>query len=249
MKPPVLALVAIVLGVVVSSCAVGVRQPATNITASSAVINGKVLSTTGGAGSWFIEYQPEQLGFPSKRTPTRNIDFVVNESHPVSEPVDGLLPGRTHSYKVCAEDSDNPGDPFCSRPQHFRTVGDSVAGFGSRPWVLDLEESYTYDVASGPSGENAYGYFRYQDGVGRAIFGGATCLAVGANRAVIGFEVFNPLQPSTTFHEYHVVVDGGPTGNDMIGRIATSGPATDCASVTGGASGGFTQSSIVVTDD
>ena len=92
MKRFALALSAIVVGVVVSSCAVGVRQPATDITETSATLNGKVLSTTGGPGSWYIEYGPTAAR--TERTPTRTIDFVANESEPVSEPVDGLEPGR-----------------------------------------------------------------------------------------------------------------------------------------------------------
>jgi hypothetical protein len=114
-----LALSAIVVGVVVSSCAVGVRQPATAVTATSATLHGNVLSTTGGPGSWHIEYGPTEAR--TERTPTREVDFVVNESKPVSEPVAGLEPGTTYHYAVCAEDSENPGDAFCSPDQTVST--------------------------------------------------------------------------------------------------------------------------------
>jgi hypothetical protein len=123
-----LALLTIVVGLVVSSCAVGVREPATGITKTSATLNGKVLSTTGGPGSWYIEYGPVGAGTALK-TATRAIDFVTNESEPVSEPVDGLEPGTNYSFAVCAEDSENPGEPFCSPDQTFTTDYDPALSF------------------------------------------------------------------------------------------------------------------------
>jgi hypothetical protein len=113
------ALSTIVVGVVVSSCAVGVRGPATDITKTSATLNGKVLSTTGGPGSWYIEYGPTTAR--TEKTPTRTIDFVANELKPVSEPVSGLELGTKYHFAVCAEDSENAGDAFCSRDQTFTT--------------------------------------------------------------------------------------------------------------------------------
>jgi hypothetical protein len=102
-----------------SSCAVGIRQPAAAITGSGATLNGKVLSTTGGPGSWYIEYGTTTAR--TQRTPTRPIDFVASESKPVSEPVDGLAEGTTYHFAVCAEDGENPGEPFCSPDQTFTT--------------------------------------------------------------------------------------------------------------------------------
>jgi hypothetical protein len=39
----------------------------------------------------------------------------------VGEPVDGLEAGTTYHFAVCAEDSENPGNPFCSHDQTFTT--------------------------------------------------------------------------------------------------------------------------------
>jgi hypothetical protein len=122
MKRLVLALSAIVVAVVVSSCAVGVRDSATEVTKTGATLNGKVLSTTGGPGSWYIEYGPTEAR--AETTPTRTIDFETNEIEPVSEPVDGLDPSTVYHYAVCAEDGENPGEPFCSPDQTFRTQSD-----------------------------------------------------------------------------------------------------------------------------
>jgi hypothetical protein len=118
---PVLCILAMALAV--SSCAVGVRQPASEIGDTSATLNGKALSSTGGAGSWFIRYgAADPL---DEQTPAREVEFGAGESRSVSESVDGLEPATTYRYAVCAEDGENPGDPFCSPTQLFRTV---VAG-------------------------------------------------------------------------------------------------------------------------
>lgn len=122
MKRLLFVLSVVVAAVAVSSCAVGVRGPATEIATTSAVLNGSVVSTAGGSGSYYIEYGPTEAR--TEATPTRAIEFEANESHPVSEPVEGLEPSTTYHFAVCAEDGENPGEPFCSRDQTFRTDGD-----------------------------------------------------------------------------------------------------------------------------
>ena len=203
MKRFALALSAIVVGVVVSSCAVGVRQPATEITTTSATLNGKVLSTTGGPGSWYIEYGPTPAR--TERTPTRAIDFEVNAIEPVSEPVDGLEPGTTYHFAVCAEDSENPGDPFCSPDQPFTTepdhAGDSIVGSGS----FGLFLASKVDVASGPSGENPTGQASVTLGGGEVIeTSSVDCLAVSGNSATYA----GTLQPNSFgYTHYRASVD------------------------------------------
>jgi hypothetical protein len=242
---------ALLIVLALSSCAVGVRHAATDVTGSGATLNGTVLSTTGGPGSYFVEYS-ELLASenPStERTATRSIDFVAAESHPVSEPVQGLAPGRSHFYRVCAEDGENPGDPFCSPFQRFRTVGDSVVGTGIDCCIgEDLQASWEFDVGSGPSGEDPGGLYIQRAYSGRQLVGVATCLAVSGNRAVVGIHSSDP--QIGEFDEYRVVVDGGASGEDRMGNLPSTGPATDCEGVPDTVPlAEFTQSSsIVVTD-
>ena len=49
-----------VLALLATSCAVGVRQPASLVTETTAVMNGNVLSTTGGPGSYEFRYGPSR---------------------------------------------------------------------------------------------------------------------------------------------------------------------------------------------
>ena len=122
MRRLVLTLSTLAVGVVVSSCAVGVRQPASEVTKTGATLNGTVLSTTGGAGSWYFEYGTTEAR--TERTPTQSIDFEAGEIEPVSEPIDGLEPGTVYHFAACAEDSDNGGEAFCSPDATFRTQPD-----------------------------------------------------------------------------------------------------------------------------
>jgi hypothetical protein len=93
------------------------------------------LSSTGGPGSWFIRYG-------SGATPTRAVEFQAGETRSVSEHVDGLHPATTYTYEVCAEDGENPGDPFCSPAQLFRTT----APGGAFHVESRCEDAYPYEV-------------------------------------------------------------------------------------------------------
>lgn len=230
MKRFALALSVIVVGVVVSSCAVGLRGTATDITDTSAVLDGAVLSTTGGPGSWYIEYGPTTAR--TERTPTRNIEFVVNESQPVSEPVDGLEPGTIYHYRVCAEDSENPGDPFCSPDQAFTTRHDpahrdSAVGSGTTStWSFD------FSAESGPSGENPIGQgsVTYQGSL--SVSGDVTCLLVSGNEARIGIRD----DGSGDFDGAVLrVVDGGPVQVDVFDAVPDSGEPEECVNDLSGA--------------
>ncbi len=116
-----LFLLCVVAAVGGSGCAVGVRQPATDITKTSALLRGNAVSTEGGAGSYYFEYS---RGGAKQTTPARPIEFTAGDSQPVSEPVTGLDAGRVYEFKTCAEDSENPGSPFCSPPARFETDTD-----------------------------------------------------------------------------------------------------------------------------
>jgi hypothetical protein len=82
----------------------------------------------------------------------------------------------------------------------------------------------TFDVSSGPSGENPTGVITFVLlPFGIATDYPITCLAVNGNAATVGLAdlVFPDLAG------YTQVVDGGPGGVDQLGTVG-SGPATDC---------------------
>jgi hypothetical protein len=177
-----------VLCVAISSCAVGVRQPATEVTETSAVLNGKVVSTTGGPGSYYISYGA--VSPRTERTPTRPIDFVAEESRAVSEPVDGLAPGVTYRYVVCAEDGENPGEPFCSPTQTFKTSGTAVPELRGESICTEQHQYAIEGVATGLEPETDYGVTAQMDsGTGSTIF---TTDATGSSGvgSILGTEPF-----------------------------------------------------------
>ncbi len=144
LRRPLLVPFAAVLALVVSSCAVGVRYPATYVSNGSATLNGRVLSLDGGPGSYYIAYG---MTFArTSRTPSRPIEFAEDESYPVSEPVVGLQAETLYHYAVCAEDESNAGDPHCSPDQTFTTgPRDGRARSGLVYSVLILGETTTQD--------------------------------------------------------------------------------------------------------
>ena len=214
------------IAVVGSGCAVGVRQPATTSGRDGATLHGNVLSTTGGAGKYFIEYseRPYRANATTKRTPAKDVEFVANELQPVSEPIEGLRPGRAQYYAVCAEDSENPGDPFCSPFQSFRTDGDSVSGSAVTDVLegYDLDAGISFEVGSGPLGEDLSGFVLEYTFSGRGFLGTPRCFVVDGNRAVIGVEWDDPSLPYRSGWE--VVEDGGATGPDKIGFVTNPLP-------------------------
>jgi hypothetical protein len=94
-----------VLALVASSCGVGVRQPATDVTETSATLHGKAVSTVGGSGTYFFVYGVS--GF-SRSSGEKNVQFSSGGT-PVSFPADHLAGGVVYSYRLCVGDSENPG--------------------------------------------------------------------------------------------------------------------------------------------
>jgi hypothetical protein len=223
-KRLLLALSAIVVGVAASSCAVGVRQPATSITQTGATLNGKVLSTTGGPGSYYIEYGTTLAR--TERTPTRTLDFVVNESEPVSEPVDGLEPGTTYHFAVCAEDSENAGDAFCSPDQTFTTrpTGDFISGSGN---VIGAD--FTLTVHASSTGQNPTGFIttRSSSNPNFNFDATPTCLNVSGSSATTGYRIDTGSRTGEGFMA--AFTDNGSSGVDQaLWYIFLPDPPADC---------------------
>jgi hypothetical protein len=120
-----------VLGLLASSCGVGVRQPASGITETSATLNGKAVSTAGeGSGSYFFLWGV--AGATAASSGVKPVQFGADGTQPVSYAADRLLPGVVYGYEVCVADSENPGfGGGCSPLQTFRTAGPVVRAFHS----------------------------------------------------------------------------------------------------------------------
>jgi hypothetical protein len=256
-----LALSAIAVGAVVSSCAVGVRQPATDITATSATLNGKVLSTAGGPGSYRFIYTDSagKVG----RTAAVPIEFESGVSYSVSAPVSALDPGARYRYVACAEDGENPANPFCSPEQTFTTdlapARDAVTGQatdclpGPVPDSCFSSIGLSVDARSDPGGAQPSGTVSWFDNGGSpdstiSTSTEVTCLAVNGNVAVIGVAGTSSFFGTTvpTAGLVRVADLGGPdSGRDTFAFATRSGDPSDppipgptvCSSFPSGPSG------------
>jgi hypothetical protein len=212
-------------GVLLSGCAIGFRVPATDITATSATLNGYVGSNRSEQGEWFFKYgTTEDFG---SETPHRSIQFTELTRHDVSEPVSGLEPRTVYHYVLCADDQEPGVDAFCSAPQTLRTfddaTSDSVVVTGGRAGQLTNTE---INVTSGPAGENPTGQLAADSPYGHLVASGITCFSVSANRANIGGTLQPNASGSTAFR---VTVVDGTLQDDLGGRLEGSVGPTDCS--------------------
>jgi hypothetical protein len=209
---------------VASGCAVGVRQPASDVTKTTATLNGTVLSTTGGAGEWYFEYGITTAR--TQRTPARPIDFEPEEIVPVSEAIAGLSAGAVYHFATCAEDADNGGEAFCSPDRTFHTrfetsaSQDYVLAKGTAPWLGST--SFDFEAVSGPSGENPAGWATAELNGTPLTVTETTCLAVAGNTATTAGRLA-PSSLSSWKFVLATVVDNGPGSSDTFAAIVGIG--------------------------
>jgi hypothetical protein len=246
MKRLVSVLSLVVLGVVVSSCAVGNPKPTSAITNTSARLNGEISSNVAGDTTYWWKYG-QTIPYANETT-HRTVAISDDQAHPVSEPVTGLTPGITYHFQVCAVDQQGPAPRVnCSKDGTFTTLLlDSARGSGtSGPFTASV------DAVSGPSGENAsgnVGIFGFINGQPMVFTGTVGCLVVDGNTAIIGYTgTTQPGGGQTT--SYGKIVDSGTPGQDTFDSqfgALTNSPDCDLYQP-GGSSGGYT-GDFTVTD-
>jgi hypothetical protein len=207
------------LATVATGCGVGVRGDATQITTTGAVLNGRVVSTAGGPASYHFEYGREQ---PLQQTPEASIEVGKGFAPAVSARVDGLEPGGPYRFRVCAEDSENPGDPRCSPFRAFSIDAAAGRDYAVGDFVSD-NLHYVVDVHSDPVGGDPVGEVTVDEGRVGSVTIDAVCLAVDGTRATIGGRF-----PSVG--DVFFILEDDPAGQDRYVLVpAASGQSvTDC---------------------
>jgi Purple acid Phosphatase, N-terminal domain len=254
----------VVVAVSASGCAAGiVNKPPSDVTETSATVNGIVWTTDGGEVSYWVEYgTTTAYGQETAHSTTK---VAEDTPHDVSIPLDGLTPSTTWHYRICAEDAQAG---TCSKDATLFT-GDSVTGTAANCLSLeedittcppDIQLSYitlTANATSGPSGQDPAGSVTW---VERFAGGGAigetqvSCMAVTGNVGVIGVTGTRTLVglfgriPLMTAGLIRVTDGGGPaSGLDSFEFELVQGPfppsppgpplpgPTDCSSFPAGA--------------
>ena len=141
----VAALAAITLGL--AGCAIGFRGPVSDVTETSATLNGVVGSTGHAQGTYWFRYG--ETSSYGELTPVRDVDFTDRPAHHVSEPITGLSAGTAYHYSLCADDEDPGVGAVCSPDQTFGTYAFPVGV--AFAYVTDLGSAavFQYDVAVG----------------------------------------------------------------------------------------------------
>jgi DNA-binding beta-propeller fold protein YncE len=92
----------------------------TGVTTTSATLNGLVVSTGDGAGTYHFEYGRSSAY--GQATPARAVDFGSVSWHSVAETVSGLAAGTTYHYRLCVYDGDAGAGTQCSRDAALTTI-------------------------------------------------------------------------------------------------------------------------------
>jgi hypothetical protein len=172
--------------------------------------------------TYYFEYG---LGDRLQKTPSDTLDLGTTHRRSVSAPVTGLDPQGSYHFRVCAEDSENPGDPFCSPFRDFSTTEaasqDYVVGEFSNSFAL-----FVVDARSDASGADPDGQVTASEGRLGSETAEVACLRVNGNRATIGLRF-----PSAG--DGYFFFEDNPTGQDRF-RSAPLGAGqsvTDCPAV------------------
>ena len=174
-----------VLAAVLSGCTVGL--PPSGVTETGVTLNGYVTATTGGAVTYWFEFNDRARG-------QRTISLAAKEGRRVSEPVDGLSPSTSYRWRLCSQQpQQRPDDWECSAPQAVRTADAPICG-------QPLTENLTLDrdvTCSGP--------------VGLRI--GADGLTVDLNGHTVW--IYDPRRRQEGLEKFAVVDNGGHHGTTI----------------------------------
>ena len=133
-----LVLPVVIAAIVVSACAVGGPEPPTDITDTSATLNGSVYSSVQGDTAYWFRYG-ETTAYDVE-TDHGQVTISDDQAHPVSTPISGLSAGTRHHWQLCVQDAEeDPPRTVCSKDQRFDTtgpkryiaLGDSLTQIGS----------------------------------------------------------------------------------------------------------------------
>ena len=100
-------------------CATGVTGSPRTVTATQAVVDGRVVSTVGGAVEYWAQYGPTRAY--GSQTPHSTATAQRNIPLPVVIEIGGLARSTIYHYRLCASDSQQTGGPACGSDRTLRT--------------------------------------------------------------------------------------------------------------------------------
>jgi hypothetical protein len=117
---PLLAAAVLSAAIAIGGCAFGAPQPTTDVSTTSATLNGDLYSSFAGDTTYWFKYG-ETTAYGSETT-HQTVAIADDQAHPVSEPISGLTPFTTYHFQLCAADEEeDPPRVNCSTDRTFTT--------------------------------------------------------------------------------------------------------------------------------
>ena len=114
----------LIASMLLAGCAVGISQPASDITHEAATLNGMVFNDQNGETSFWFRYG-KTTAYGSETT-HRSISIGDRGPHPQSESLSGLDSDSTYHFKLCAQDATPKAGPGCGKDQTFTTLPPTI---------------------------------------------------------------------------------------------------------------------------
>jgi len=103
-----------------AGCAAGVSDDVGLVSGTTALLQGQVISDTGGDVEYWVEYGPTTAYGSETDHATLNVE--QNQPRVVVRQIVGLSRSTTYHVRVCAQDSQQQGGPRCGEDLQFTTV-------------------------------------------------------------------------------------------------------------------------------
>jgi Tol biopolymer transport system component len=117
------------IALLLTGCSVGTSEPATQVTDTGAILNGRVFSTETGVDVQFWFRYGTTTAY-DRQTPERSLHVPADDSTPlpVAEPLTGLAPWTTYHYQLCTA----PPRGGCPAGDQAFTTGPAIAFVSDR---------------------------------------------------------------------------------------------------------------------
>jgi hypothetical protein len=136
-----------------SGCATGFTGAPNTVSHNGAAVHGSVISDTGGEVEYWVQYGPTKAY--GSVTPHATLTAQQNVAAPVQVTLSGLARSTSYHYRLCAQDSQQGGNPGCGEDRTVKTqsfaCGDTVTANVRLTGNVQCPDRFTSAIVVGAS--------------------------------------------------------------------------------------------------